>query len=241
MSKPPAFEAHLEQAPLGKEDVTFRLHPRARNYVARIDGSGNIVITVPRGGSRRGALSFANAHREWLKLQQAKARAERDAAARKGGLKPGDSIWYRGRKTRLSLGKDWGRPVLRFAGERIYLADEGMDLARPLKERLKALAKEELPPLVFEFASRFGLKVAKVAVRDQKTRWGSCSNSRTISLNWRLLLAPHATRDYVIIHELMHLKRFDHSASFWRLVEKACPGYEAHERWLNEHQDELNW
>jgi len=98
----------------------------------------------------------------------------------------------------------------------------------PAAERaLRARAARELPPRLLDLAARHGLAVSKISVRNQKWRWGSCSPSGHICLNWRLVTMPDAVRDYVMIHELMHLKRLDHSAKFWRLVAAACPDYEA--------------
>jgi predicted metal-dependent hydrolase len=99
---------------------------------------------------------------------------------------------------------------------------------RSLRER----ATRELPARLFELAARHGLVVSRVSVRNQKSRWGSCSRTAHICLNWRLISMPDAVRDYVMIHELMHLKRMDHSPRFWQLVAKACPDYEASRRWL---------
>ncbi|MDQ8204445.1 SprT family zinc-dependent metalloprotease [Pelagicoccus sp. SDUM812003] len=241
MSRTPAAEAFYQTAPLREEDVVFKRHARARRYLARIDSDGEIALTVPSGGNKRSALVFANMHRDWLREEQRKALSTREVTQRKAGLRFGDSIMWRGKLTPIVLEKDLGRPVLCLARERVYIADEAMDLTRPLKEYLKEKAKKELTRRVGELAERYAVKVAKVSIRDPKTRWGSCSNSRTISLSWRLLLTPLATRDYVIIHELMHLKRFDHSPAFWRLVEKACPNFRTHERWLDENQSELTW
>ena len=98
-----------------------------------------------------------------------------------------------------------------------------------------ARAKRELPPRLLEVAAELGLRVRKVSVRNQRWRWGSCSTSGHICLNWRLVLMPAAVRDYVIIHELMHLRRLDHSSRFWALVAGACPGYQDARRWLREH------
>ncbi len=231
----------LDSIPLKRKDVVFRKHPKAKRYLAKVDKEGNIVLTVPRAGTQRDALAFANRNRDWLEDQIRIARIAQEEAKQKQGLRPGDLIWYRGAQVELRVEKDYGRPVLCFAEERVFIADESMDLSRPLKSRLREVAKSEFPELVHAFAERFGEVVKKVAVRDQKTRWGSCSTSGTISLNWRLVLADLATRDYVIIHELMHMKRFDHSPEFWSLVESACPDYRIHEAWLKAHQDELNW
>ena len=95
-----------------------------------------------------------------------------------------------------------------------------------------ARAKRELPPRLLELAARHGLTVTRVSIRNQRWRWGSCSRSGHICLNWRLVTMPEEVRDYVLIHELMHLKRMDHSPKFWKLVAEACPGYQDARRWL---------
>ncbi len=102
-------------------------------------------------------------------------------------------------------------------------------------EALKARARRELPPRLLELAARNGLAVARVTIRDQRSRWGSCSPKGHIALNYRLLLMPAEVCDYILIHELMHLKQADHSRRFWRHVEAACPGFRDAERWLRKH------
>jgi predicted metal-dependent hydrolase len=99
----------------------------------------------------------------------------------------------------------------------------------------RATAKQELPPRLLELAGEFGLAVSKVSVRNQRWRWGSCSPSGHICLNWRLVNMPPSVRDYVMIHELMHLRRMDHSKKFWKLVAQACPDYVAARQWLRQH------
>ena len=96
----------------------------------------------------------------------------------------------------------------------------------------RARATAVLPERLCELAGRHGCVVKAVSIRSQKTRWGSCGRNGHISLNWRLMLMPDWVRDYVLIHELMHLKRLDHSPKFWRLVEAACPDYRAARQWL---------
>jgi predicted metal-dependent hydrolase len=97
---------------------------------------------------------------------------------------------------------------------------------------LRARATRELPARLLELAAQFGLTVSRVSIRNQRWRWGSCSRSGHICLNWRLVTMPDSVRDYVLIHELMHLKRLDHSPKFWKLVAEACPGYEDARAWL---------
>jgi predicted metal-dependent hydrolase len=97
---------------------------------------------------------------------------------------------------------------------------------------LRARARAELPARLLEIAAEQGLTVTGVSIRNQRTRWGSCGRDGKISLNWRLVLMPPSVRDYVLIHELMHLKRLDHSPAYWRLVAAACPGYREARQWL---------
>jgi predicted metal-dependent hydrolase len=105
------------------------------------------------------------------------------------------------------------------------------DVQRVWRTRATAV----LPARLYELADRHGLVVTAVSVRSQKTRWGSCGRNGHISLNWRLMLMPEWVRDYVLVHELMHLRRLDHSRKFWRLVEAACPEYRKARQWLRAH------
>jgi predicted metal-dependent hydrolase len=100
---------------------------------------------------------------------------------------------------------------------------------------LRRRAKLELPLRLFELAANHRLTVARVSIRNQRWRWGSCSRAGHISLNWRLMTMPDWVRDYIIVHELMHLKRMDHSPRFWALVAKAFPRYQEARRWLRQH------
>jgi len=88
-------------------------------------------------------------------------------------------------------------------------------------------------------AVRLGLTYASLQIRDQRTRWGSCSPSGTLTFNWRLVLAPHAVLDYVVVHELCHLREANHGPGFWQLVEQARPDYKVPRAWLRRHGHEL--
>jgi len=105
---------------------------------------------------------------------------------------------------------------------------------RPPEEEaaLKAQARRDLPPRLLVLAAQHGVTVTGISIRGQRSRWGSCSPSGHIALNYRLMLTPAHVREYILIHELMHLKQADHSRKFWRHVEAACPGFREAERWL---------
>ncbi|HEY2904992.1 MAG TPA: M48 family metallopeptidase [Vicinamibacterales bacterium] len=103
----------------------------------------------------------------------------------------------------------------------------------------RARARRELPPRLLKLAASHGLSVSRVSIRNQRARWGSCSRAGHICLNWRLIQMPAWIRDYVMLHELMHLERMDHSRKFWRLVAAVCPDYLQARKWLRDHAETL--
>jgi predicted metal-dependent hydrolase len=109
------------------------------------------------------------------------------------------------------------------------------DLSDAEQLALRAKARVELPARLERLAAQVGLTVKRVTIRSQQHRWGSCSSSGRICLNWRLVTMPEWVRDYVMYHELMHLRRMDHSPAFWRLVAEVCPRYQEARRWLRRH------
>ena len=130
-----------------------------------------------------------------------------------------------------------GRHAIWIARQRAHLRRE----ARPIEDRraLREQACRELPFRLRALAAQLGLVVSRVSIRNQRTRWGSCGRDGHICLNWRLVLMPDAVRDYVLIHELMHLRRMDHSPAYWRLVAEAFPAYAAAREWLRRHGPSL--
>ena len=103
------------------------------------------------------------------------------------------------------------------------------------RRALMARACEELPERLRTLAEAHDLTVTRVSIRNQRSRWGSCGRDGHVSLNWRLLRMPDWVRDYVMIHELMHLQQMNHSPSYWKLVASACPEYNAARQWLRTH------
>jgi predicted metal-dependent hydrolase len=120
--------------------------------------------------------------------------------------------------------RDW------IARQRARLTTRDSLVIAPPEMRVRAHA--ELPPLLDALALRHGLSVSRISIRNQRTRWGSCGRDGHICLNWRLVLMPPWVRDYVLVHELMHLKRMDHSPTYWKLVAAACPDYQRARQWL---------
>lgn len=113
----------------------------------------------------------------------------------------------------------------------------------PYERRLEApyrqAAKEYIPKRVAYYAELLDITYATISIRDQKTRWGSCSSKGNLSFSWRLILAPPKVLDYVVVHELCHRKEMNHSPRFWALVESMIPDYKTHRKWLKENGEKL--
>lgn len=114
----------------------------------------------------------------------------------------------------------------------------------PYERRLEApyrqAAKEYIPKRAAYYAGLLGVDYNTITIRDQKTRWGSCSSKGNLSFSWRLILAPPKVLDYVVVHELCHRLEMNHSPRFWALVESMIPDYKTHRKWLKENGEKLS-
>ena len=206
----------------------FVRHRRARRYILRLAADGSVRITVPRRGSLAEARRFADNNLCWLEKQLALRAARRDAV----GWTAGTVLLFRGQEVALQTALDAQGRGVRWADEICVVKNPGVDLRPAVEAHLWNLAGRELPARTFELAALHGLSVRHVTVRNQRSRWGSCSSKGVISLNWRLVQTPPAVSDYIILHELAHLKVPNHSRRFWREVERLCPEFADAERWI---------
>ena len=209
------------------DGVEFVRVRRARRYILRIRPDGVVRVTVPRGGSRKEAQAFLETQRKWIERERVRTLAEHAPAT----WGDGTVILFRGQPVRISVAIEENRCIAAY-GDRAVRVGDGLAVRDAIQEDLRALAREELIPRVHELARTHGLDVARVTIRSQRSRWGSCSRAGVVALNFRLVQAPPEVRDYVIVHELMHLRQQNHSRRFWRLVEAACPSFREAEHWL---------
>ncbi len=218
--------------------IIYRRHARARNYVLRLYSNKTVVVTVPRSGTMNFARDFVASRKSWLEKQWRILETRKIPPQL---LQAGMEILFRGQPVVLRVqrtGLDW---QLQFGAETAPLAGLGGNLRPALESHLQNLAKTELAVRARELAGTHHLDVKRVAVRNQKTRWGSCSHHGTISLNWRLIQLPVEVRDYIIIHELMHLRELNHFPRFWAEVEKVCPNFRVAEGWLKQNSGQVGF
>ncbi len=211
--------------------VTLR-NIKARRYILRVTPAGFVRVTIPRGGSKAFALEFVKRHTAWI---EKRLRQQHRCAAYKAWTH-GTPVLFRGEMIPLCVETGTGEIIL---GDLRFKVPQLASELRPAVElHLRRLAVAELTARTMELARMHQCPVRRVSVRNQRSRWGSCSVRGCISLNWRLIQAPASVADYIILHELMHMKEMNHSPRFWRLVAEVCPWYEQAENWLKDH-DEL--
>lgn len=212
--------------------VVYRRSERARNYRLTLRRDGSAVATVPRRGSLREAERFVANHGAWLERARRKLRtAPREPEV----WTPGTRILWRGEDREIRIAVAGARPAVALGSDVIPVPRLEADLRPELERHFIRRAGRELTERAWELAAETRVPVGRVAVRNQKSRWGSCSRAGTISLNWRLIRTPDFVRDYIIYHELMHLKEMNHSERFWARVQEVCPGWREAERWLKRH------
>jgi predicted metal-dependent hydrolase len=204
---------------------------RARKYILRVRPDGSVRVTVPRGGSRTEAQRFLERHAAWIDEERARVRAAYVTPVWTAGA----TMWLRGETVTIRIEQSGGRQLARYGDRSVAIPPDAIDLRRHIQRDLRQFARETLGVRLRELAAEHSLTVSGFTIRNQRSRWGSCSRTGKIALNFRLVQMPAFVSDYVLIHELMHLKQQNHSIRFWRLVEAACPGFRAAEAWLQAH------
>jgi predicted metal-dependent hydrolase len=211
-------------------------NPRARRYVLRMSKRGEVRVTIPRGGSQKEALNLANKNIAWLEGQWKK---HQETKSHDRSWNHGSEILFRGKPTSLVVVEKDSIRLVQFADEELAVDAVIKDIKPAVEHHLWNLARIELPPRVEELAAQHEFKYARLTVRNQSSRWGSCSPTGTISLNWRLIQVPPSVRDYIILHELAHTRFLNHSAKYWREVKRVCPDYRDAERWMKANSGRL--
>jgi len=218
--------------------VRLRRHRQARRYTLRIQAATReVVLTMPPRGSLKEAREFADKHGGWIA-----ARLERlpeAAPFAHGTVVPLRGLAHRIVHRRGVRGTVWTE--LDPSGERLLcVAGEAPHVGRRVEDFLKREAKRDLEIAVGRYAERIAVAYRRVSVRDQSSRWGSCSTTGVLSFSWRLILAPRNVLDYLAAHEVAHLIEMNHSPRFWRLVLRMCPDAHRAKVWLDVHGTDLH-
>ncbi|MGZ3680043.1 MAG: M48 family metallopeptidase [Ktedonobacterales bacterium] len=237
---------------LGRHTISYLLRVSARAQRLRllvrppsgadIDG---LEVVVPRGVGIARVEAVLREKESWI-IRTLRRVAEETTRSAPPPLTDGRILTFAGREIRLAVTS--GAPAGRF---RAVLVEDVLALtvatceqeviSAALEAWYRRQAKVVFAERLAQCNATYGFAYGRVSIKEQKSRWGSCSRQGNLNFNWRLLLAPLAVLDYVVTHELAHLKEMNHSPRFWQLVARGCPDYLAHRRWLRQHGNELRF
>jgi len=222
---------------LAEREVPLRVREsaRARRITVRIDaGADSVELVLPRRVSLAAGLRFLDARRDWLAAHLAEM--PEHVAFADGAIVPVLGTPHRIRH----LGERvTGARTVTIADGEIRVVGAAPHVARRVRDHLIALARQELGQRARALAARIDRRVARITVRDTRSRWGSCSASGALAFSWRLILAPEAVLDYVVAHEVAHLAEMNHGPRFWRVVEMLSPGSARQRGWLSRNRARL--
>lgn len=212
-----------------------------RNIGVRVLPNGVVKVTAGKTTSKKVISEFLNHCGVWIykSLDEYQSLRERHPPKK---YVMGEKFLFRGKEHTLTFSPTSNkRPFFKTSHNELilYLPIEDVahqELVKALRKFYKKSGSEQLTKSVEYHSQLMNLYPKALSFRSQKTRWGSCSSDGNVSLNWRLIVAPEVCLNYVVIHELSHLKYQNHSRKFWDLVEKYSPGWKAHRKWLRDHQ-----
>lgn len=198
--------------------VALRRHRRARRLTLRVSGlDGRVTLTVPPHVPAAEAHDFVRSREAWV-------RGRLGTVAGPCTVAEGTVLPVEGVPTRIGLAP-WEKPA-HGPGEILAASPEAVLAC------LRRLARDRLTVAVDRHATTLGCRATAIALRDPRSRWGSCSSEGRLMFSWRLVLAPPAVLDYVAAHEVAHLVHMDHSRAFWNVVALLCPAHAAERAWL---------
>lgn len=215
--------------------VTMKRHAAARRMVLRQtrDGSG-FTLTVPKRHSIASAKAFLDTSKDWMLA----SRARRETPV---PLVSGARLPLRGNPLTLaSTGRMRGTLNHDVEQATLHVPGQPAHMKRRVTDWLKQQALADLTLASRHYADAMGCHFSRIVVRDQKSRWGSCSSDGVLSYSWRLVLAPDYVLDYVAAHEVAHLREMNHGPRFWRLVLTHCPTARAAKLWLKKNGRDLH-
>jgi predicted metal-dependent hydrolase len=218
-------------------EVAVRESARARRLTVKVSADRPPEVVVPVGTGDREIERALRRHRDWI----ARKTEEMDRlAARRPRLgldRPGVA-WLHGEPLPIARGRG-GRAVAKRSDGRLLVAGATTQASDAVERWYRREARLRISAVVEREAGALALRPGKISVRDPGSRWGSCSSQGNLSFSWRLLLPPREILEYVVIHELCHLRELNHSRAFWRLLDSARPGWRSEAEWLRLHGWEL--
>ena len=208
----------------------------------QMDNHGKLTLVAPWFVSERNIKIFINKHHGWIEKQWLKIEKLKILRP-KFRYQTGDRFYYFGEPVILDVRpSDLKRPSIKIRNDRMIITlhrnvSKSAGIAaikKVIQIFYRKKAEEVIRDRLEHFNEYYGFRYNRVTMRDQKSRWGSCSKLRNLNFNWRLIMAPIEIIDYVVVHELCHIKEMNHSHRYWALVAKSLPEHKKARRWLKE-------
>jgi hypothetical protein len=218
--------------------VLLRRHRQARRYTLRIQATTReVILTIPPRGTVKEASAFAQKHGGWIAARL--GRLPEAIPFADGIVLPLRGVPHRITHHGGTRGTVWTEIGAR--GEALLcVAGQVPHIERRVGDFLRREARRDLEAACRRYAEALSLTFRRVVVRDQSSRWGSCSTAGMLSFSWRLILAPSQVLDYLAAHEVAHLVEMNHSLRFWRVVQGICPHHQGAKAWLDAHGADLH-
>lgn len=226
------------------EKIEFAVMKSKRKSLSiAIQPDGNLLVKAPLFMSDSEILKWVKTKTSWIIRQRAKVHKQQIENPPKQYVS-GEHFWYMGQAYELDVRISGGRAgMVGIVEGKIVLFSktaESPEVQKRLADWYIKQAKLLIPKRVRYFAEQMGESFGNITIKNQKKRWGSCSSVRNLNFNWRLIMAPREVLDYVVVHELCHLRQMNHSKEFWDEVEKVLPDYKVHKKWLENNCKQLN-
>jgi predicted metal-dependent hydrolase len=215
---------------------------RARYIRLAVHRDAGLIVTVPWRYNAGNLSRLLEKKSKWI-IEKCRQYLNVASPPPKKEFITGDSIPYLGKMLKLIIQSNFdGVNTAKRKQNTLTIAvnSNRNDVNTALESWYRMEAREIIGKKTAELSERMGVHFNKLGIRGQRTRWGSCSRKGSLSFNWKLIMAPDAVINYVIVHELAHLKEMNHSNKFWGVVAEYCPRFRQHRKWLKEHDAELN-
>ncbi len=216
--------------------------PRRRTYTLQINRDGDLVVKTNVLFPKYRLNELISKHQDWIDKHIKEYNENRPEPAPL--VRDTYSILGETFQTTFINGTN-KIPKIEITGNSVIVKglpeviNDEHEVNKALIKYFKDFAKEFFINRTYKFATKYGYDFNRVTIKNQKTKWGSCSTKRNLNFNWKLIFAPLEVLEYVVIHEVCHLKEMNHSPRFWKLVEQECPQYKSHKKWLRKNGDTI--
>lgn len=221
---------------------TLRRSFRARRVRLEVSQRTGLTVIVPRSYGVSRLPGLLKSKERWISKNLARfSQAQPLPIPRK--LKCGDTVPYLGRDLELVNQENHHGSDVVLKEKKLAVSPDLFNnglLEPALEQWYRTEAAKLMTERADRLSSQMGISYQRIVIRGQKTRWGSCSRKKNLSFNWKLMMSPEPVVEYVIIHELLHLKEMNHSKRFWELVARYCPDCREHKKWLKQHEADLS-